>query len=185
MERPVVRINLVKALIIKHRYKRGIGRCTVGLRNLQAPLLLLTRCQAVAEGLPRQLQMLFRQRTRDGLLVDMAFTVLDPCIGQQQTVAIFFLILQLTVNQLAVLPDAAALQHLVTCKQRINDMQVRIAGAHLNGYGFSIIRELGLGDIEPVGSLRSRLLIVKAKHNKFHVHLVVAAFCLNTVFATL
>ena len=174
---------LVKTLIIKHSHQRGIGRCPVGLRNLQLPFLLLTRRQAVTEGLPRHHQSLIRHRTSDGMLMDMALTILHPSIGQQQAVAILLFISKFTINQFTILIDAATFQQFVTRIDRIDDMQVRIAGTHLNGNGLAIAWELAMRRIEPVISLHGRLLVVKSEHYELHVHLVVPTFCLQAVFA--
>ena len=138
----MVRINLVEALIVEHSHERGISGCTVRLRYLQFPFFLLSRCQTVTERLPRRLQPLVRHRTCNGLLMHVAYAVLHPSEGQEQTIAILFLIGKLTINQRGIFFHAATLQHLVATENRVDDMQIRIAGTYLNCNGFTIIWEL-------------------------------------------
>ena len=64
-------------------------------------------------------------------------------------------------------------------------MQVWIAGTHLNGDRLTVVGELAIRRIEPVVSLRGRLLVVKSKHYKLHIHLIVATLCFQAMFATL
>ena len=180
-----MRSYLVETLIVEHSQQRGISWCSVRLGNLQLPLLLLARCQAVTEGLPRHLQTLIWHRTSDGMLVYMALAVLDPCIGQQQAITVFFLIGKLPVNQFTVLLDATTFQQLFARIDRIDDMQVRIAGTHLDYNGLAITGELAIRRIKPVIRLQGWFLVVKAEHDKLDIHFIVSAFCFQAMLARL
>ena len=99
---PIVRLQLVKALVIEHSHQTGSSGTVIRLGDSQRPLLLLTRCQLVAESRPLHFHPLGRHRTHDGLLVHIAAAVLDPRIGEQQAIMILLLILELAVQQRAV-----------------------------------------------------------------------------------
>ena len=180
-----MRSYLVETLIVEYGHERGIGWCSVRLGNLQLPFLLLTRCQTVTEGLPRQRQTFIGHRASDGLPVCMTLAVLYPCIGQQQSIAVFFLIGKLTINQLTVLLHATTFQQFIASKDRIDDMQVWITGTHLNGNWLAIAGKLAIRRIEPVVRLHGWLLVIKAKYHKLYIHLVVTTCCFQAMFARL
>ena len=115
----------------------------------------------------------------------MALAILHPRISNQQAVTVFFLIRKLAVNQCTILLDAATFQQFVTRKDRIDDMQVRVAGANLHRNRLAIAGELVIGHVEPVVRLCGWLLVVQTKHHKRHVQLIVTACSFQTVFATL
>ena len=146
---------------------------------------MLTRRQTVAEGLPSQSQQLIRHGARNRMLMDMALAILHPSISQEQAVAIFFLISKLAVNQFGILLCGTALYHLVASKDGIDNMQVGIAGTHLNGNGLAVTGELAARGIEPVVGLSSGFRIIKAEHHKFHVEAVTLANGLETMFTAL
>ena len=114
----------IEALIVEHSHETGVSDSTVRLVNLQLPLLLLARGQAVAEGCPLQLQFLFGHGTADELLVTVALTILHPCEGQQEAVAVL-----LTVGELAILTillDGTFLNLLLASKETIYNIGVGI-----------------------------------------------------------
>ena len=98
-----MRSYLVKTLIVEHSHERSISWRSVRIRNLQLPLLLLSRCQTVTEGLPRQIQTFVWHRTTDGMLVHVTLAVLYPGISDKYAV---LLIGELTINQGSIPLDA-------------------------------------------------------------------------------
>ena len=115
-------LNLVEALIVEHSHQTGICRCTIRILNLQAPFLLLSRSQTIAEGLPRQTEFLVGHRTLDRLLMTIAYSLLHPCIGKQQPIAVFLLVFELTINQLTILLYLTLLYYLVVCIDGVEDV---------------------------------------------------------------
>ena len=184
-ERPLVLFNLVEALVVEHCHQRGVSRCAVGIHDAQAPLFLLTGSQSVAEGFPRQSQPLVGHRTPDGLLVPVTLSVLHPGIGNEQAVAIFFLIGEFPVQQLGILLHYTTFYHLVTGIDAIDDVEVGIAGTYLYGDGLAVAGELAVRHIEPVVGLGGGLLVVKSEHHESHVYRVVFTYCFQTVFTAL
>ena len=175
----------IQAMIIENSHQTGIGRRAVRSADGHAPRLLLTRRQAVAERLPRQLQLFVGHRPLDGRLMAIAHTVLHPCEGDEQAIAVGFLIGQLAVNQLPTLLDGTALQLLFTGKDTIDDMEVGVGRAHLYGDGSLVGRELLVRHIEPVVCRCGRALIVQAEHHERHLQGVALADSLKAVLTAL
>ena len=123
---PLVLANLVETLVIEHCQKRGLGEFAIRCLYLQPPLFVLSRCQTITEGLPSHCQPLVGHGTHDGLLVTVALTVLDPGIGQQQAIAVFFFVSELTVQQTGTALHRATLQNLVPSIDAIDNVQVGI-----------------------------------------------------------
>ena len=141
-KRPLVMTNLVEALVIEHSQQTGIGGCTVWILYLQAPLLLLPRNKTIAEGFPCQAQLLVRHRTLDGLVMAVTHAILHPGIGQQQAIAIFFLVGKLAINQFTVLLHLALLNDFLAGIDGVENVQVGSTAAHLQGDWRSIVGEL-------------------------------------------
>ena len=116
----------IEALIVEHSHETGVSDSTVRLVNLQLPLLLLARGQAVAEGCPLQLQFLFGHGTADELLVTVALTILHPCEGQQEAVAVLLTVGELAIDELAILLDGTFLNLLLASKETIYNIGVGI-----------------------------------------------------------
>ena len=184
-ERPIVHLDLVKTLIVEHRHQRRISRCPVGIHHLQAPFLLLSGGQAVAERLPRQPQLLVGHRAFDGLLMTIAHTILHPRIAQQQTVAVFLLIFQFPVQQFTALLHHPTLNDLVAGINAIDDMEVGVAGTNLQRHGCAVVGELALRHIEPVVRRRGGFGVVESEDYKGHVHTVVATRRFQAMLAAL
>ena len=184
-KRPLVLAYLVQTLVVKHGHQRGISRCAVRIHHLQPPLLLLSGNQPVTERLPCQSQFLVWHRTLDTLLMDVTLVVLHPCIGHEQTVAVFFTIGEFPVEQFSVLFHHTTFNHLVACKNAIDDMKVRIDRSHLQCDGCTVVGELIVRHIEPVMGLKSRLHVVQAENNELHVNLVVTTNSFQTMLARL
>ena len=180
-----MRFNLIQALVVDHSHQRGVSGTAVGFHNTQAPLFLLSWCQTVAEGLPRQSQTFVGHRTSDGMLVLMELSVLHPCIAHQQAIAVCFLIGELSVQQFAILFHHTVFYHRVAGIDAIDHVDVRVARSHLNGNGFAVIGELRGRGIEPVVGLRSRLRVVQSEDDKRHVYRVVFAYSLQTMLTAL
>ena len=123
----------IKTLVVEHCQQAGIGRYPIPRLprrrrsyNLQLPLFLLARCQSVAEGGPLHLQRLVGHRTTDELLVAIALTILNPCVGQQQSTAILFTIGKLAIDEFAILLDGTTLQQFLANKEAIDNIQVGV-----------------------------------------------------------
>ena len=84
----MVGCQLVQALIVERGHQLGIDRLAVAVLHRQRPLLLLSWCQAVAEGSPLQMERLVGQRPLDKGLMGMGPPVLHPGKGEQQTAAV-------------------------------------------------------------------------------------------------
>ena len=119
------------------------------------------------------------------MLVLMELSVLHPRIGDEQAVAVVFLVHELPVQQFAVLLHDALFYHGVAGIDAIHHVQVRIAGTHLNDDGLAVVGKLRGRGIEPVAGLGGRLRIVKTEHHKGHVYRVVFTDCLQTVLTAL
>ena len=132
-KRPLVLADGVEALVVEHSHQTGISRFSVRTLNGQLPLFLLSWCQTVAEGGPRHLQLFLGHRTDDGSLMLMTDTILHPGEGEQQSVAVFFLVSKLAIDEGCILVNFPTLNHLVAGKEGIDDMEVGIRRTHLNG----------------------------------------------------
>ena len=60
------------------------------------------------------------------MMIPVALAVLDPGIGQQQSVAVFLLVGELTIQQTGIELHRSALQHLVAGIDAIDDVQVGV-----------------------------------------------------------
>ena len=93
----MVRGQLVKTLVIEYRHQLCVGWFAILILDGEPPLFLLSGLQAVAEGLPLELQSLFWSRTVDYSLMTIGDTILHPCESECQTIGILFLIGELPV----------------------------------------------------------------------------------------
>ena len=189
-ERPRVLANLVERLVEQH-CKHGSPVCyfvTLFLCyfvNVQRPLLLLTWSQAVAEGLPREIQSLVGQRLAHRSQVGVETAFAHPCTCEEHAVAIFLLIRELARGDGVALVDDAALQHLVTGEERVDDVLVLVRRAHLHIDGTAVGGELTGRSIEPVVGLHGRMLVLHAEHHELLLHGVLATNAFKGVAAGL
>ena len=119
-----MRLQLVEALVIERRHQLGINGLSLRIEYGQCPLFLLTGFQAITEGSPLQFQFLVGQRSFDLGGMRIAFALLHPGKGEQQTVLVVILISELAVDQLVAPVDRTTLNDLLTGKDAIDDMHV-------------------------------------------------------------
>ena len=124
-QRPLMRLQLIQALVIERRHQLGVSRLTLWIEDGECPFLLLTRCQTIAEGGPLQFQFLVRQRSFNLGGMGIALAILHPGKAEQQTVLVRILVGELAVDQLVAAVDRATLNDLLTGKETIDDMHVR------------------------------------------------------------
>ena len=182
-ERPTVGIQGIEALVVEHGHQRGVGRRAVGLSHLQAPLFLLAGHQPVAEGLPRQLQLLVGHGAAQEALVLVAHAVLHPGVCDEQSVAVFFFIGKLAVDERTALLHGTALNQRVTGKEPIDDVHIGIRRAYLHGDGCTVGRELVVRHVVPVVGRGGGHLVAKCKDHERHVERVLLADGLEAVTA--
>ena len=152
---------------------------------MQRPLLLLTWSQTVAEGLPREFQPLIGQWLSHLCQVGVETAFAHPCTSEEHAVTIFFFICELTRGDSIALVDDAALQHLVTGEERVDDVLVLVRRTHLHIDGTAVGGELLSRSIEPVVSLHGGMLVLQAEHHELVGHRVLAADTLQRVEARL
>ena len=116
--------QLVEALVVEHRHQLCIGRLAVGSHDGERPLLLLSRCEPVAEGVPRQFQLLVGQWPPYGGLMGVAAVLLHPCEGEQDTVAPLLLVFQFAVDKLVAPVHSTLLDALLSGEDAVDDMYV-------------------------------------------------------------
>ena len=180
-----MRLQLVEALVIERRHQLGINGLSLRIEYGQCPLFLLTGFQAITEGGPLQFQFLVGQRPFDLGGMRIAFALLHPGKGEQQTVLVIILISELAVDQLVAPVDRPTLNDLLTGIDAIDDMHVGGRRADLDGDGFSVGRELGGRLIEPVIGRGGRGGVVEAEHHEFTLQGVPLTGSLQSMFATL
>ena len=142
IELPVHALQLVEALVVERCHELRIGRRAVGVDDGERPLLLLTRRQPVAEGLPMQPQRLVGQRPRDGGGVLIELSVLCPGEGEQQRVAIVLAIGELAIEQGVRLVDGALFNNRRAGKDGIDHVHILSRRAHLQRDGLAVVGEL-------------------------------------------
>ncbi len=160
-ERPRVGLQHIEALIVERRHQLGIDGVAFAVFHRQCPLLLLTWFQAVAEGGPRQREVLVWQRAMDLCRVGVALAVLHPGEGQQQAVVIRLIVSELQVQELVVPIHSTTLDHLIAGEDTIDDMHILIGRTHLNGDRCAVVGEAGIRLVEPVVGLCGRTLVVE------------------------
>ena len=160
---PVVPIELVERLVVHGGHELCVSRCAVRVGHGEPPLLLLTRRQSVAEGLPLQGQLLVGQRALNGSLVGIELTVLHPGKGEQQAVAILLLVGELTVPEGIALVEGPPLNDFIAGKDAIDGVHVSIAGAHLYGDRASVEGEVRRTGVEPVFGVGAGHGVVKGE----------------------
>ena len=158
--------QLIQALVVEHRHQRGVGRLAVRPRHGERPLFLLSWRQTVAEGLPRQFQVLVGQGALDMGRVAVAHVLLHPGEGQQDAVAPRFLIGQFAVDQFVALVDGARLDAMGAGEDAVDDMYVLTRRAYLDGHGLAVVGELAVRHPEPVVGLVGWPFVVEREDHK-------------------
>ena len=165
-QRHHVRHKLIQTLVIHRCQQLRLGRLAVGSQYLQRPLLLLSGHQPVAEGLPLHLQLPVGHRTLYAHLVNIRLSLLHPCEGHLQAVAIFRFIGKLSVQQFVRQVHATLFHHRLSRQDGIDHMHILRRRAHLHRHGCSVARELRGRGIEPVVRLDGRTLVIEREHHE-------------------
>ena len=92
--------------------------------------------------------------------------VLHPGIGEQQTIAVLLFIRQLEVDEGVAHVAVAAVYHLATGIDGVDDVQVRIGGSHLQGDGLAVAGEARVAQVEPVVGLLGGRRVVEREHGE-------------------
>ena len=176
---PGVVSQLVERLVIKHTHQLCLGWLAVGSRNLQGPLLLLSRSETVAESLPGDVQLLLRQRTGDADFSGIAFAVLHETIINHHTRSIFRLVGEWQGNDAVAQLPGAFFQQFVASDDGINDVRSVFRRTHLHIYRFSITREGLRRLIIPFSGWLHRMGILDAEEGELLLQGVLSADCLH------
>ena len=175
--------QLVERLVIKHTHQLCLGRLAVRSRNMQGPLLLLSRSETVAESLPGDIQLLLRHRTGDADFSGIAFAVLHETIVDHHTRSIFLSVGEWQGNDAVAQFPGTLLQQSVAGDVGINDMRSVFRRTHLHIYRLSITRE-GLGSlIIPFGSWLHRMGILDAEEGELLLQGICSADCFQLMNA--
>ena len=172
-------VQLVQTLVVERRHHVGTYGLAVGILNGQRPLLLLSRCQSVAEGGPLQLQFLVGHGALYGGAVGVALAVLHPSVRQQQSVFVFILIIKLAVYQLVAALYRTLLYQLLAAEYAIYYMYIRCRRTHLDSNRCAVVRELRCRLVEPILRLRCRLFVVEREYHKFALLRLIFVASLN------
>ena len=158
-------LQLIETLVIECSHQLGIGRLTFRIKNAECPLLLLARGKLVAEGGPLQFQALVGQGALYHGRMLIAPAVLHPGKGHEQTVSVSLFVGGFYLKETVAPVNGTTLDHLISCKDAIHDMNVLVGRTHLDGNGRSVIGELRRRLIEPViGSFCWGLVVEREQH---------------------
>ena len=163
---PTMTGEIIKRLIIEHAHQLRLGWLSVWSRDVQGPLLLLSWSQTVAEGLPLDVQFLFRQRMGDAQGTSIALAFLHKTIVDDDARSIFLLVSERKGNDAVTQLPSALLQEFITCDYRIDDVRSVLGRAHLYIDWFAITRERLGSLIIPFSSWLHRMRILDAKDSK-------------------
>ena len=125
-ERHIMLRQLIKTFVIERSHQLSLCRLSVRIHDGERPFLLLTRNQAVTEGLPLQMKFHIRNRTHDGSLIRISLSVLHPSIQEHQSVAVFLLVGKLTVDKCVRLIHRSALKDVLAGKNGIDNMHILV-----------------------------------------------------------
>ena len=155
----------IEALVVERCHQLGIDRTPLGILHAQRPLFLLTWLQPVAEGCPLQTELLIRQRALDLGLMGMALAVLHPGEGEQQAIAVCFLIGQFEAHELVAPVIGTPLDDLLAREYTVEDMDILVGRTYLKIDGLAVVGELLGRKIEPVVGLgHGTLIMEREKH---------------------
>ena len=182
-EIPGMRGYLVERLVIEYAHQLRLGWLAVRGGNLQRPLLLLTRGQTVAEGLPGDVQFLLRQRTGDAHHSGIALALLHETIVQYDARRIFLLVGERQSHDAVAQLPGALLQQFVAGDDGIYDMCSVLRRAHLNIDWLAITRKSLRRLIIPFGSWLHRMGILHAEKGELLLQGILSADCLQLMNA--
>ena len=165
-EIPGMRSYLVERLVIEYAHQLRLGWLAVRGGNLQRPLLLLTRDQTVAEGLPGDVQFLLRQRTGDAHHSGIARALLHETIVQYDARRIFLLVGERQGHDAVTQLPGALLQQFVAGDDGLYDVRSVLRRANLNIDRLDITREGLRRLIIPFGSWLNRMGILHTEERE-------------------
>ena len=174
---------LVERLVIEYAHQLRLGWLAVRGGNLQRPLLLLSRGQTVAEGLPGDIQFLLRQRTGDAHHSGIALTLLHETIVQYDARRIFLLVGERQSHDAVAQLPGAFLQQFVAGDDGIYDVRSVLRRAHLDIDRLAITRESLRRLIIPFGSWLHRMGILHAEERELLLQGILSADCLQLMNA--
>ena len=174
---------LVERLVIEYAHQLRLGWLAVRGGNLQRPLLLLSRGQTVAEGLPGDIQFLLRQRTGDAHHSGIALTLLHETIVQYDARRIFLLVGERQSHDAVAQLPGALLQQFVAGDDGIYDVRSVLRRAHLDIDRLAITRESLRRLIIPFGSWLHRMGILHAEERELLLQGILSADCLQLMNA--
>ena len=90
-----MKTQLVETLIVKSGHQLGVGWRTVRVAGLQRPCLLLSRCESVAEGTPRESDLLLGKGAGYGRGMGVSNAVVYPSEAEAQSVTVLLLVFKL------------------------------------------------------------------------------------------
>ena len=182
-EIPGMRGYLVERLVIEYAHQLRLGWFAIRGGNLQRPLLLLSRGQTVAEGLPGDIQFLLRQRTGDAHHSGIALALLHETIVQYDARRIFLLVGERQSHDAVAQLPGALLQQFVAGDDGIYDVRSVLRRAHLDIDRLAITRESLRRLIIPFGSWLHRMGILHAEKGEFLLQGILSADCLQLMNA--
>ena len=182
-EIPGMRGYLVERLVIEYAHQLRLGWLAVRGGNPQRPLLLLSRGQTVAEGLPGDIQFLLRQRTGDAHHSGIALALLHETIVQYDARRIFLLVGERQGHDTVAQLPGAFLQQFVAGDDGIYDVRSVLRRAHLDIDRLAITREGLRRLIIPFGGWLHRMGILHAEKGELLLQGILSADCLQLMNA--
>ena len=182
-EIPGMRGYLVERLVIEYAHQLRLGWLAVRGGNPKRPLLLLSRGQTVAEGLPGDIQFLLRQRTGDAHHSGIALALLHETIVQYDARRIFLLVGERQGHDTVAQLPGTFLQQFVAGDDGIYDVRSVLRRAHLDIDWLAITRESLRRLIIPFGSWLHRMGILHTEKGEFLLQGVLSADCLQLMNA--
>ena len=174
---------LVERLVIEYAHQLRLGWLAVRGGNLQRPLLLLSRGQTVAEGLPGDVQFLLRQRTGDAHHSGIALALLHETIVQYDARRIFLLVGERQGHDTVAQLPGTFLQQFVAGDDGIYDVRSVLRRAHLDIDRLAITREGLRRLIIPFGSWLHRMGILHTEERELLLQGICSADCLQLMNA--
>ena len=92
--------------------------------NLQRPLFLLTRREAVAEGLPFHAKLLVGQGALNLMTMFVSFAVAHPDVAEGEAITVFLFVGEFTVDEVVPQINGSHLNDVCAGHKRIDDMHI-------------------------------------------------------------